>query len=80
MYRRFLLITVSSLPVLVTLAAVLMGSAWLVDALQDRAGARILRGGAGLVVVLLVLDVVLMLGVLGIRAVQELEDEHEPPS
>lgn len=80
MARRFLIATVYALPVLVTLLAILLGAAWFVDALADRAGARVLRGGAAAVVIFLMLDLILLLGVLGIRAVQQMEDEHEPPS
>lgn len=74
--RRFLLALVLALPVLALAFGVILGAAELAKALGDLAGARGLFWIAMTSLILLVIDAILLLGILGLRALQE---SHEEP-
>jgi hypothetical protein len=65
---------VFALPLLVFAFAVVMGAAALTEAMQDAPGARALRWIAAGVSLLAVTDVLLLLCVLGLRALND--DDH----
>jgi hypothetical protein len=65
---------VFALPLMVFTFAVLMGAAALTQAMQDEPGARVLRWIAAGVLVLAVTDMLLLLCVLGLKALSD--DEH----
>ena len=67
-HRRRLLVLVTGLTVLITTFAVLMAFHSLFSALGDAVAARVLFGFAIACLVLLVVDVLLLVGVLGMRA------------
>jgi len=69
--RRFLTTLVFALPLMVFAFAVLMGAAALTQAMQDAVGARVLRWVAGGVLVLAVTDMLLLLCVLGLKALND---------
>jgi len=73
--RRLLTTLVFALPVLVVSFGVLLGAAELANGLGDAAGARGLFWTAVAALILLVIDAVLLLGILGLRALAE---PHEP--
>jgi len=75
--RRLLAVLVLALPVLVVTFAVLAGASMLASGLGDAAGAAALNWVAFGALIVLVIDALLLLAVLGIRAVQE--DEHSQP-
>ncbi len=77
--RRLLTIAVYALPILTTVLAVLLTAAWLLEGMRDMQGAMWVRIGAGATLVALAVDLVLLLGLLGFRALREVEDETEPP-
>ena len=62
------------MPLLVFVFAVLMGAAALTQAMQDEVGARVLRWIAAGVLVLAVTDMLLLLCILGLRALSD--DDH----
>ena len=72
--RPILRILVFALPLLVCTFAVVLGVSALTQAMQDEVGARVLRWVAVLVLVLTVIDMLLLLGVLGLQALQD--DDH----
>jgi hypothetical protein len=72
--RWFLTTLVLALPVLIVTFGVVLGAAALAGGLGDAAGSRGLLWFAMATLMLLVIDVVLLVAVLGIRA---LEDEGE---
>jgi hypothetical protein len=74
--RRYLASLVLALPVLVVTFAVLAGASFLTAGLGDAPGARGLRWVAGGALIVLVVDAILLLAALGIRAVEN-EDEGE---
>lgn len=73
--RRLLAALVLALPVLVVTFAVLAGASMLAGGLGDAAGATALKWIAVGALIVLVIDAVLLLAVLGIRAAQE--DERQ---
>ena len=72
--RQFLAILVYSLPVLVVAFAVLMGAQALARATQDTTGATILWWIAMGCLITLVVDVLLLVGALGVDALSERND------
>lgn len=73
--RPLLLVLVYSLPILVVALAVLLGAAFLAQALGDAVGGRTLLWVAIGALILLVIDVLLLVGALGLQAL-----EPEPPN
>lgn len=76
--RRYLVVPVLALPVLVVTFAVLAGATFLAAALGDATGAAALKWVAFGSLIVLVIDAILLLALLGIRAVQEGEDQTRP--
>jgi hypothetical protein len=74
--RWFLTTLVFALPVLVVTFAVVLGAAALAGGLGDAAGSRGLLWLAMAALVLLVIDVVLLVAALGIRALEAERDEN----
>jgi hypothetical protein len=72
--RPLLTTLVFALPVLVVALAVILGAAALAGGLGDVAGARGLFWTAMATLILLVIDALLLLGILGIRALEERHD------
>lgn len=66
--RRVLTTLVYALPLMVFAFAVLMGAAALTQAMQDEVGARVLRWIAAGVLLLAVTDMLLLLCILGLKA------------
>jgi hypothetical protein len=79
-YRRCLLFLVTGLAVLVVAFAVLMAFQMIFFALGDAFAVRILSGIAVACLVLLVVDVLLLVGVLGMQAVQDPYEVRRPPN
>lgn len=77
--RRILTVLVFALPVLVVAFGVLMGGSVLAQAVQDAPVAKVLRWIAISILMLTVVDVVLLVGVLGIRALGD-EDNRSDSS
>ena len=75
--RRILTILVFALPVLVVAFGVLMGGSALAQAVQDTPVAKVLRWIALSILMLTVVDVVLLVGVLGIRALGDEDDRSD---
>ena len=73
--RRLLSTLVFALPILVVAFAVILGAAHLAQGLGDAAGARGLFWTAMGALIALVIDVVLLVGVLGLLALDEPLDE-----
>jgi len=69
--RRLLAVLVLALPVLVFTFAVLAGASMLAGGLGDAVGAAALKWVALGALIVLVIDALLLLAVLGIRAAQE---------
>jgi hypothetical protein len=76
--RRYLVVPVLALPVLVVTFAVLAGATFLAAALGDAPGAAALKWVALGSLIVLVIDAIVLLALLGIRAVQEDEDQTRP--
>jgi hypothetical protein len=76
--RRYLVVPVLALPVLVVTFAVLAGATFLAVALGDAPGAAALKWVALGSLIVLVIDAIVLLALLGIRAVQEDEDQTRP--
>jgi hypothetical protein len=74
--RRYLAALVLALPVLVVTFAVLAGASFLARGVGDAPGAAALKWVAFGSLIVLVIDAILLLAILGIRAVQEEDDEH----
>ena len=74
--KRFLLVLVFALPILVVAFGVLMGGYALAQAMQDLTGARALLWIAVGALLLLVADAVLLVMSLGINAVQDRDREE----
>ena len=72
--RPFFALLVYSLPILVVAFAVLMGARTLADATGDSTGSGVLRWIAIGCLILLVTDIILLVGTLGVR---ELNKEQE---
>ena len=66
--RLFLATLVFAMPFLIVVFAVVIGASLLTQSLGDVAGARILFWTAMTALVLLVIDALLLLGALGLRA------------
>ena len=77
--RPVLSILVYALPLLVVSFSVLMGGYSLASATQDATGATVLRWIAMGTLILLVSDMVLLMGVLGLKALGE-QDSHQDDS
>jgi predicted exporter len=71
--RSILKTLVFALPLLICTFAVVLGVSTLTQAMQDEVGARVLRWISVGVLVLAVIDMLLLLGVLGLQA---LNDDH----
>ena len=76
--RWFLSALVFALPLLFVTFGVVLGAAALAGGLGDAAGSRGLFWFAMAALILLVIDVLLLLAVLGIRALNESRDEELP--
>jgi len=72
--RGFLITLVFALPILVVALAVILGASALAAALGDAAGSRGLLWAAVVSTMLLVMDILLLLVVLGLRALEERRD------
>jgi hypothetical protein len=72
--RGFLITLVFALPILVVALAVILGASALTAALGDAAGSRGLLWVAVAAAMLLVMDVLMLLVVLGLRALAEPRD------
>jgi hypothetical protein len=68
---------VLALPVLVIALAVILGASQLAAGLGDPAGERLLRWWAIAALILLVCDAVLLLALLGLRAIEADEQSHD---
>lgn len=77
--RRIVAVLVVALPVLLTTFAVLMAGQLLVGGLGDAAGGAALRGVAVGVLVLLVVDLVLLVGALGVNGLEGQQRRPTPP-
>jgi len=75
--RRILTILVFALPVLVVAFGVLMGGFVLAQAVEDAPGAKVLRWIAIGILMLTIADVVLLVGVLGVRALGDQDDRSD---
>ncbi len=75
--RPLLTTLVFALPLLIVTFAVVSGVAALTDAMRDAAGAQVLRWISVGVVVLAVIDVLLLVSILGVRALSA--DDHQRP-
>jgi hypothetical protein len=75
--RSFLVTLVFGLPILVVTFGVALGASALARGLGDAAGARGLFWFAIVALVLLVIDALLLLIVLGMRALEERDEERE---
>jgi hypothetical protein len=75
--RSFLVTLVFALPILVVTFGVVLGASALASGLGDAAGSRGLFWVAMVALVLLVIDAVLMLLVLGLRALDERRDNDQ---
>ena len=75
--RQILTVLVFALPVLVVAFGVLMGGFLLAQAVQDSPGAEVLRWIAIGVLLLMVTDIVLLVGVLGIHALGDQDDRSD---
>lgn len=77
--RKLISILVIGLPVLATTLAVLLGVFLVVDGLGDRGGALLVRGFAIAGLVALIVDVLLLVGALGINHLDQTRelDEHD---
>ena len=75
--RRLLTTLVFALPILVTGFAVMLGAALLAQGLGDLAGARGLFWTAMGALILLVIDVLLLVGALGLMALDQRHDRDE---
>ena len=73
--RSVLKTLVLALPLLVCTFAVVLGVSALTQAMQDEVGARALRWISVGVLVLAVIDMLLLLGVLGLQALND--DDHQ---
>ena len=71
------MILVLALPLLVAAFSVLMGGAALAAATEDAAGAQALRWVAIGVLMLTVVDLVLLVGVLGLKALEKETDRPD---
>jgi hypothetical protein len=76
--RPLLLVLVFALPVLVVAFAVILGAAQLAAAMGDAAGGRALVWVAIGTLILLVIDVLLLVGVLGLAALGADAPDDEP--
>ena len=76
--RWFLAGLVLALPVLIVTFAVVMGASALAGGLGDAAGSRGLFWFAIAALILLIINILLLLAVLGIRAVNESREREEP--
>jgi hypothetical protein len=74
--RRLLTMLVFTLPVLVVGIAVVLVAAELADELGDPAGARGLFWTAMAGLIALVIDALLLLGILGLRALEDPRDDN----
>ena len=75
--RQILTVLVFALPVLVVAFGVLMGGFLLAQAMQDPVGAGGLRWIAIGVLLLMVTDIVLLVGALGINALGDRDDRSD---
>ena len=66
MLRQFLLVLVYVFFILLVLIPVLLGGYWICEAATDQVGSQIFRVGLQLVMAVLVTDVLLMVGTLGV--------------
>lgn len=75
--RQILTVLVFALPVLVVAFGVLMGGFLLAQAMEDSPGAEVLRWIAIGVLLVMVTDIVLLVGVLGIKALGDRDDRSD---
>lgn len=74
--RRLLTTLVFALPVLVVAVGVILAAAALAEGLGDTAGARGLFWTAMAALIALVIDALLLLGILALRALEDPGDEN----
>ena len=80
MIPRWMLTTlVFGLPILVVTFGVLAGASALAQALGDTAGARGLLWVGIVTLIFLVVDVLLLVGVMGIRAIEAMDERDDQP-
>ncbi len=75
--RRILVLLVYGLPILIVAFAVLMGGGMLAQALGDTVGARVLQWVAVACLMLIVTDLVLLVGALGINSLVKAEEPRD---
>ena len=75
--RQFLRILVLAMPILVVAFAVVMGGSSLVQATGDALAARVMRWVAAAVLVLAATDLLLLVTVLGLKALEEADSDSE---
>jgi len=78
--RKILAVFVIGLPVLVTTFAVLMAGHLLAGGIGDTAGQQALRGVAMGVLVLLGVDVVLLVGAMGVNSLERSAHRDDSPN
>ena len=69
--RRILTVLVYTLPLAAVVCAVLAGAALVADAIGDATARHLLRGAAGLAFLVLTTDLILLVTVLGLRALEQ---------
>jgi hypothetical protein len=77
--RQFLRILVLAMPILVVAFAVVMGGSSLIQATGDALAARVMRWVAAAVLVLAVTDLLLLVTVLGLKALEEADSDSNNP-
>ena len=75
--RTVLVSLVYGLPLLVVAFGVLMGAYGLAQATEDLPAARVLRGVAASCLLLIVTDIILLVGALGVNALSKAEERSD---
>jgi len=75
--RRLLMVLVYAMPVLIIAFAVVMGGQSLAAAVEDTTGALVLRWIGAVCMMLLAVDVTLLMGVLGLEALNNSQDRSD---
>lgn len=76
--RRILAILVYALPLLIVCCVVVLGAATLAHATGDEGGAQVLRWVSLSFLMLTIVDLVLLVGVLGLKALAEEPEPLDP--
>jgi hypothetical protein len=77
--RKIVAVLVMALPVLITTFAVLMAGQLLAGGIGDAGAQRALRGVAIGVLALVSVDLVLLIGALGVNSLERRDRHREPP-